>query len=74
MPEMTADVVDERHQGAGVGAIRNKGMRNGDLTRGIDGDLPALALHEGIAPGHDQTVCVRKVALWSVWRTPVHSS
>jgi len=68
-PEMSADVIDEWHEGAGVGGVCHEAVRHDDLMRGIDGDLPIVALYEPVAGRQDPAVWVSEVAL-----RPVRSS
>jgi hypothetical protein len=66
-----ADDGNEGHEGAGIGSVRHEAMGHDDLMRGIDGDLPVVALHEPVARGQDAAVRVCEVALRPIWRTAV---
>lgn len=37
--EMSADIIDERHEGAGVRGVRHESVRHDDLMSRVDGDL-----------------------------------
>lgn len=61
-PKISADDVDERHEGVSLGGVRHETVRYDHLMRGIDGDPPIVALYEPIAGWQDPAVRIGEVA------------
>ena len=70
-PKMSAHIVDEGNEGAGVGGVGHEAVRHNHLMRGVDRDLTVVALHEPVARGQDAAVRVGEVALRPVGRTAI---
>jgi hypothetical protein len=73
-PEMSADCVYKRHEGAAIGRVGHEAVRDDHLMGCVDRDLTVVALHKAIKRGQDPAVRVDEVALRPVGRPPILSA